>query len=456
MKHLPCEFESRMRDLLGEDFEAYARSLGETPVRAFRVNTEKISVGDFLQLCTFAGQRIPYSETGFYLEREWIGNHPYHHAGMIYVQEPGAMAPAECVDIPPDAWALDMCAAPGGKSSQIRGKLGPDGVLVSNEIIASRCRILTGNMERLGVHNTVVTCMDTDRLARTFPGMFDFIMVDAPCSGEGMFRKDDGAIDEWSPELVQMCARRQREILENARRLLRPGGTIVYATCTFSLEENEMVVDAFLADHAEFTLLPVRESVRASTEDGISFDGCRCQNLSYARRFYPHKNRGEGQFMAVLRHGGVPGVREIPGKRAARKPDPAVKAFLDDTLVQYEVDHVLLYGDTPVYFTPDFPVPAGAAFCCGVTVGEVRKNYIQPHHQFFMAMGKDFRRKIELRLDSPELAAYLRGEEIPASCENGWAVVTVDGCTVGGAKVTGGRAKNHYPKGLRARSELVY
>ena len=188
MKALPQKFAERMKVLLGNEFDDYVSSLNEKPVRAFRVNTDKISLEKFEKINPFTTEKIPYVENGFYFEDEKIGNHPYHHAGMIYVQEPGAMAPAECIEIEPHWCVLDMCSAPGGKSSQLKNKLGENGFLVSNEIIPSRCKILTGNVERLGLKNVVTTCMDTKNLAKIFPEAFDFIMVDAPCSGEGMFR----------------------------------------------------------------------------------------------------------------------------------------------------------------------------------------------------------------------------------------------------------------------------
>lgn len=449
MKTLPVAYETRMRALLGEEFDAYAASLAEPNVRAFRVNTDKISLADFESLGVLTGERIPYVENGFYLTEEHIGDHPFHHAGMIYVQEPAAMAPAECIPIQPDWHVLDMCAAPGGKSTQLKNKLGPSGVLVSNEIIPARCRVLTGNVERLGLTNTVTTCLDTERLADLFPAAFDLITVDAPCSGEGMFRKEENAIPEWSEENVRKCAARQAEILENAVRCLKGGGYILYATCTFSLEENEMTVDAFLERHPEFELVPVSPAVAAHTSDGIAFPGCRCENIRLTRRFYPHKGRGEGQFMAVLHNTNEPAA---PKKSPSPIPfckDPVVAAFLTDVLGDYDASGVRLYNGNPVWFPSDFPVPAGAAFSCGVTIGEVRKNYVQPHHQFFMAQGKRFRRQIPLAADSDLLRRYLHGEEIPADVENGWAAVTVAGCPVGGAKVVDGRAKNHYPKGLR-------
>ncbi|MBE6821437.1 MAG: hypothetical protein E7516_10370 [Ruminococcaceae bacterium] len=451
MKNLPNEYTERMKKLLGNDYEAYIEAVNSEPVRGFRVNTDKISLEDFEKLNVFSSGKIPYVENGFYLDYDKIGNHPYHHAGMIYVQEPGAMAPAECIDIDPGWIILDMCAAPGGKSTQLKNKLGKNGILVSNEIIPSRCRILTGNIERLGLENTVTTCMDTSRLAKTFPKTFDMIMVDAPCSGEGMFRKEDIAIEEWSTENVLKCAQRQSEILDNAALALRNGGYIVYATCTFSLEENEMTVDAFLKRHPEFELVPVKPAVAANTSDGIVFDGCKCDNMSYARRFYPHISKGEGQFMAVLHSTPEPVKLKSPLPSKKDKVDKTVFDFLDDTLTCYDKEKVIMYNGNPVYFDPEFEVGKGVAFSCGVTIGEVRKNYVMPHHQFFMASGKSFKRKINLSPDSDEIKKYLHGEEFETNCENGWAAVTVDGCTAGGVKVVNGRAKNHYPKGLRTK-----
>ena len=449
MKQLPVEFENRMKMLLGDEFEAFKKSYDESPVRAFRVNTEKISVEDFEKINPFPTGKIPYVENGFYFEYDGIGNHPYHHAGMIYIQEPAAMVPVESVDIQPEWKVLDLCAAPGGKSSQIKNKLGEKGVLVSNEIVPSRCKILTGNMERMGFKNVVTTCMHPQKLSKTFPETFDMIMVDAPCSGEGMFRKEEIAIDEWSPENVKMCAERQEEILDCAVKMLKSGGYIVYSTCTFSLEENEMTVDAFLQHHPEFEIVPTTERVRENTADGVSFDGCKCENLHYSRRCYPHKTKGEGQFVAVLHNASENYTGKSISTTNKDKIDKTVTDFLNDTLVDYDKSNVIMYNGNPVFFTPDFSVGKGTAFSRGVTIGEIRKNYIQPHHQFFMAMGTDFKRKINLTANSEEIKKYLHGEEFETDCPNGWAVVMVDGCTVGGVKVSNGRAKNHYPKGLR-------
>ncbi len=451
MKELPIEYYERMQKLLGEEFDNYINTLKDSPVRGFRVNTDKITLEDFKKINFFSNDNIPYVENGFYFDYDKIGNHPYHHAGMIYIQEPAAMAPAECVDIEPDWKIVDMCAAPGGKSTQLRNKLGLNGILVSNEIIPSRCKILTGNIERLGLRNCVTTCMDTRKLANTFPKKFDLVMCDAPCSGEGMFRKEEVAIDEWSSENVTMCSERQSEILENAAMLVKNGGYIIYATCTFSIEENEMTVDKFIANHPEFELVPVNERIIKHTVNGIKYEGCECKNISFARRFYPHISKGEGQFMAVLHNKLGSSDESENAKKTECKIDRIVEEFLDDTLVEYDKSHVLTYNGNPVYFTPDFDVPKGAAFCCGITIGEIKKNYILPHHQFFMAMGINFKRKINLSADSEEIKKFLHGEEFETDCPNGWAVVTVDGCSVGGVKVVNSRAKNHYPKGLRTK-----
>lgn len=449
MKQLPLEFQERMKKLLGAEYEDFLKSYDEKPVRAFRVNTDKISVEDFEKLNVFSNNKIPYVENGFYFDYDGIGNHPYHHAGMIYVQEPAAMAPVESIEIEPDWKVLDLCAAPGGKSSQIKNKLGENGVLVSNEIVPSRCKILTGNIERMGFKNAVTVCMSPQKIAKEFPQTFDMIMVDAPCSGEGMFRKDDTAISEWSVENVKMCAERQSEILDCAAEMLKSGGSIVYSTCTFSLEENEMTVDAFLLRHPDFELVEVSDRVRKSTADGISFDGCKCENIHYTRRCYPHRTKGEGQFVAVLHNTREIDTMDVSGSLNREKPSKILLDFLDDVLVSYDDKNVFMYNGNPVYFGSDFAVKK--AFSYGVTIGEIRKNYVQPHHQCFMAMGKDFKRKIELSADSDEIKKYLHGEEFAVECPNGWAAVFVDGCTVGGAKVSNGTAKNHYPKGLRTK-----
>lgn len=448
---LPPEFKERMKSLLGKEFDNYILTLNEPNVKGFRVNTNKISAEEFQKINVFGNEKIPYVENGYYLDYQGVGNHPYHHAGLIYVQEPAAMAPAECVEIGEDWLILDMCAAPGGKSTQLKNKLGPNGLLVSNEIIPSRCKILTGNIERLGFLNTVTTCLDSAKIANIFPKTFNLIMVDAPCSGEGMFRKEPNATAEWSVANVEKCAARQLEILENATAALKNGGYIIYATCTFSLEENEMVVNKFLQNHKNFEIVRVPKAIEENSENGIVYDQ-ESTHLQYARRFYPHKVKGEGQFVAVLKN-----TDSQDNSTQLKTINPfknsVVSDFLNDTLENYNPNFVKEYNGNPIYFPANFEVKKGTAFSCGVLIGEIRKNYIIPHHQFFMALGGNFKRKIELTLESENLYKYLHGQEIETDAPNGWAVVTVEGATLGGVKVVNGVAKNHYPKGLRINKQ---
>ncbi len=448
MKKLPIEFTARMKALLGDEYDLFEQSLNTEPIKAFRVNTDKIPLEDWEKINIFGKEKVPVTQNGFFLEYDKVGNHPYHKAGLIYVQEPAAMAPAESIDIEENWKILDMCAAPGGKSTQLKNKLGKNGTLIANEIIPSRCKILTGNIERLGLTNTVTTCMDTTRLAETFGAAFDMVMCDAPCSGEGMFRKEQATVHEWSIENVLACAKRQAEILDNAARLVKSGGYIVYSTCTFSLEENEMTVDEFLSRHLDFKIIEVTDRVKKNSSCGINYEGCKCENLHFARRFYPHRQKGEGQFVAVLKNTG----ENIPIKETLVPlplPEKVVFDFLDETLETYDKQKVILKNGTPIYFGGDFCALSVPTFSCGVTIGEIRKNYIVPHHQFFSSMGQYFKHKINLDADSTELQKYLHGEEIPTDAPNGWAVVMVENAALGGVKVVNGVAKNHYPKGLR-------
>lgn len=445
---LPIDFINRMKAILGEEYEKFEASYSEVPVRSFRVNTNKISEENFEKINLFGGKKIPYAENGFYFSCDGIGNHPYHHAGMIYIQEPSAMAPVASVDIQPGWNILDLCASPGGKSTQAAAQ-NPDGVLVSNEIIPSRCKTLTGNIERMGFRNVITTCADAKKIASLYGEVFDLVIVDAPCSGEGMFRKDENAQNEWSVENVLHCAERQREILGEIKTTVKPGGLLLYSTCTFSLEENEENVDWFLNENDNYELIDVKDCVKKYTTDGIMFYGCKEKNISRCRRFYPHVAKGEGQFVALMRKTCGFGIEELPPsalKDIPKNEQKIIFEFLDETLKSYNRKAVKKYKDNFVYFDSDFPVPNGA-FSCGVTIGSLQKNYIKPHHQFFSAMGKLFKQIIEL---TPEQAKkYIHGETVDCEFDKGWCTVTVNGCPIGGAKAVNKTAKNHYPKGLR-------
>ncbi len=436
------EFKIRMKNLLGEEeYLKYEEELTKKSKRALRINPLKKP-----SMLDFPTQPIPYCENGFFFEYDAIGNHPLHHAGAVYVQEPAAMIPVASIDIKPDFKILDTCASPGGKSSQAASFLGESGFIVSNEISPSRVKILAGNLERLGFTNAVVTSTDTKTLTDGFEYFFDLVIVDAPCSGEGMFRKEPDALKDWSIENVKMCAERQKEILQNASRAVKGGGYLLYSTCTFSKEENEDTVNFFLDSNPDFSLVSPNERIIPYTVSGVESEKMR--------RFYPHLFSGEGQFVAVMKRQGD--EERQSGKKSGlqnltKEERKEAEKFLSDTLTDYNPDFLFKFKDNIVYTNPDIPVPEKITYSVSVTVGELKKGYIQPHHQFFTALGNKFKRKIDLPLDDNRLNKYLAGEGFEYNVDNGYAVILADGVTLGGGKAVNGVIKNHYPKGLRRR-----
>ncbi len=456
---IPREFEERMELLLGEgEAKKLISALGEDNVRAFRVNEKKIKINEFLSYGLIDAEPVPYAEDGFYTNEERPGRGAAHHAGMIYMQDPSAMATMHALKLRRGARVLDCCASPGGKSTQISSYIGGEGILVSNEYVAKRCRTLRGNIERLGCENTVLLNLDTKYLAEEYPGFFDLVVCDAPCSGEGMFRKNDVAISEWSLDNVQRCAERQTEILENVCQCVANGGCLLYSTCTFSLEENEMNVDAFLSRHPEFSLCGVEEKLREHTSDGICFDGC-LHDMRMTRRFYPHISRGEGQFIALMRREGEPW--DI-SDRADRTDDEIYRRnkvglriaedFLKENLTQIPQGYTLVEYNGSMFLKPPIRLPRFGVFSAGVCVGEIKGNRLLPHHHLFSSLGGLFKSKLMLDASDTRVSAYLSGNEITMT-ENekfdGYGVLCVNGAPLGGVKASGGVCKNHYPKGLR-------
>ena len=472
---LPIEFKERMKALLGDEAQKFFDELecGET-ARSFRVNINKISVEDFEKINSLDAQKMPHVPDGYYTSEEKPGNTAAHHSGMIYMQDPGAMSSVCAVDIERGAKILDCCAAPGGKSSQLSAYTGENGLVVSNEYVSKRATILQGNLERMGCRSSVVLNFDARELCNTYFEYFDLVVCDAPCSGEGMFRKNDLAISEWSPQNVKMCAERQKSIIDSIEKCVAVGGMLLYSTCTYSLEENEMLVDEFLRTHKNFELIPVKENIRNITADGINFDGAHT-DLSLCRRFYPHVCKGEGQFIALMRKlapsqppkavAAFATAATKNGKKQTSKPQresaeekDAIKIaseFLQTYLTKMP-NKQLTYKGGVVRLCPDCPVPEYNVLMRGVCVGEVVKGRLVPHHQLFSAYGSDFKNKIALALTDLRVAEYIKGMEIDVSdfaeLPDGYAALMVDGCALGGVKVSGGRAKNHYPKGLRSNN----
>lgn len=450
---LPQAFKERMMQLLGDEYDAFIATYDDQDVRGARINTLKINPSDYLDTKRLELEPIPYAHDCYKLISDdvAVGRLPEHHAGIIYMQDPGAMAALGALDIPVGAKVLDLCAAPGGKSGQAAAKIGDTGLLISNEYVPKRAKITVGNLERLGVRNAIVTSLDTKEFKKMYNTFFDVVIADVPCSGEGMFRKNEEAISEWSEDAVAVCRERGCGILDNAATLVKDGGYIIYSTCTYSVEENEGAVYEFLENHPDYELVKTRDELIKHTRGGISINN---KDMSFARRFYPHVCAGEGQFVAVLkRH--CENAKQTTLYKGQEKPlskddERLVRAFLSETLEIIPDIKPCRVGENVVLISHGVPIPPFSVFSAGVLLGELRKGIVSPSHQFFSAYGKYFKRKIELFGNKDLLEKYLSGEEIDVrGCENGYAVITFLGAAVGGVKVSAGRAKNHYPKGLR-------
>ncbi len=453
------KFKSRMSALLGNEYPAFLSKLeNEEAVRGARINTIKCSVSEFSKKSKIPISGISYLNDGFLLgDCDGIGNTPEHHAGMIYIQDPGAMASLSALDIQEGWRVLDMCAAPGGKSSQAAAKIGDGGFLLSNEFVPKRAKIIVSNFERLGIKNAIVTSLDTSELPKLFSGIFNLVIADVPCSGEGMFRKSSEALEEWSEDNVAMCARRQLEILDNAPELVCDGGYLLYSTCTYSLEENETVIDSFLSRHPEFSLIPVKAALKDATADGIVFDGAKHANLTMCRRFYPHISMGEGQFIALMKKETVSKKQTILYKDSACEPSKAERAAIDlffkENLTDIPNGKIAKVGENLVILSHGFSVPPKSVFSAGVLIGSYEKGILKPSHQFFSAYGDLFIRKENLSCDDARVNEYLCGSEIDAIDVqgSGWCSVLYEGIPLGGGKMSLGKIKNHYPKGLRKK-----
>lgn len=454
---LPEKFTERMKVLLGDEYDAFNKALTEDKAKkGLRVNTLKCSD---VQIEESLGSKITplsYVDHGYVFveDASGIGNTPEHAAGQIYIQDPGAMASAAALDVKPGMLVADLCAAPGGKSTQIAAALMGEGVILSNEYVPKRAKILVGNFERMGIKNGIVTSLDTDEFTKLYKNVFDIVVVDAPCSGEGMFRKDVPAIEEWSEENVAVCRERQAKILENASQILKDGGMLLYSTCTYSLEENEMTVDTFLEKHESFILCEVKESLKSVTADGIQFEGAKSKELSKCRRFYPHKADGEGQFIALMQKndgGRAEFLYQDSSKSPSRDEVKIIETFFSEALSKRPVGKIAKYGENLVLISHGMPIPPKSVFSAGVLIGEIRGKNLFPSHQFFSAYGDLF--KIKMNLDEHESRLYLAGEELNAhqNTVSGYCALFYRGSALGGGKISGGKVKNHYPKGLRVR-----
>ena len=428
---LPERFLQRMRSQLGDEYEDFLKSLERPRAVALRFNPLK---GGLPEL-PFVGDPVPWESMGYYYDPEARpGLHIYHEAGVYYLQEASAMAPVQLLDPQPGEKVCDLCAAPGGKTTQIAGRMGGEGFLLCNEINPKRAKILSRNIERMAVPNALVTNEHPGHLAERFPGFFDRVLVDAPCSGEGMFRKEEAAVTDWSEETVAMCAHRQGEILHSAAQMVRPGGRLVYSTCTFAPEEDELAVAAFLEAHPEFTPEPMDAPWFVPGE-----------NSSF--RMWPHKLLGEGHFAAVLRKkesGEESDIQECPGEKLPKQ----WTAFAKELGIRLPAGKAVSFGTRLFWVPEEMPqLQKLKVLRPGLELGEVKKDRFEPSHALALWL-KDCANEHRFPAESEDAKAYLHGEVI-ASEKKGWCLVKAGGYSIGWGKGDGRVLKNHYPKGLR-------
>ena len=451
----PSAFTERMEKMLGDEYPAFINELenGEPSKALFFNGKHDIDIEKKLYLTP-----IPFAENSYYFDFDGIGNTPLHHGGAFYIQDPSAMATIASVRHLEFKNLLDCCASPGGKtlSASLLAKDG--GITVSNEFSVSRCKTLVGNIERFAMKNVIVTNYDmTEKndLHQVYPGFFDLVICDAPCSGEGMFRKyPEQALGDWSVGNVLLCARRQSMILDNAASLVKNGGYLLYSTCTFSMDENELQIDSFLKSHPEFSLVPVSEEVIKVTSDGYIPDGCD-DNLRMCRRFYPHISKGEGQFIALMQKSDSFNSDKEKSKYVSPLSKPseaeikALREFVSKAMTEFDFSKVYKYNDNLIYIDFDGKIPSKKVFSCGVKLGVIEKNRFVPHHQLFKCFSDAFKNIVDLTGYDTSCEKYLHGEVFDFDIPDGWCVVEYCGFVLGGGKTTDNCVKNHYPKGLR-------
>jgi 16S rRNA C967 or C1407 C5-methylase (RsmB/RsmF family)/NOL1/NOP2/fmu family ribosome biogenesis protein len=478
--NLPVDFLARMKTMLDEEYPDFLASYDAPLCHALRHDERKLLPDGGLPFPTVA---VPWSEHGFYYEESddvRPGKHPWHEAGVYYIQEASAQLPASLCPPAPGDKVLDLCAAPGGKATALGAALHGEGMLIANEISGSRAAILSQNIERMGIPNAVVTSEAPATLARRFPAFFDKIVVDAPCSGEGMFRKEPQAAEMWSPDNVATCAARQLDILSDAAVMLAPDGYLTYSTCTFAPEENEGVLMAFLQAHPDFEVVDTLNArVLDALDTGILDHGCAewveghedysdeiREAARHAIRVFPHHAKGEGHF-AVLLHRTGEAADAVPAQKkkdATRKGggkgkdpvDAAMRLFTEfarETLVRVPDGVPRLFGDRLYLLPAACPADLDGLriLRAGLCVGTVKGERFEPDHALALALRTvDAAKVFTLDTDSHQDTAYLHGDVLPCAPDmRSWHLVTVDGFPIGWGKASGGMMKNHYPKGLR-------
>ena len=447
---LPIQFENRMKSILGSNFERFMLEFQNNPYRALRINTLKCDKKFLKDKLTFLNEPTKFCDNSYYLPSDFQkpGNHPLHHAGAFYIQEPSASAVVEAIGIEENDKVLDLCASPGGKSTQAAAKLNGTGLLVCNEYVASRVQPLLSNIERMGIPNAVVTSAHPDELCSKFAEFFDKVIVDAPCSGEGMFRKDFGAVQDWSVENVKTCAERQLKILYSAAKTVKKGGKLVYSTCTYSPEENEMTVERFLNAFPDFVLVP---TMHHFGQNAIKEYAPNTDNIEYARRIF-NFDGGEGHFVAVMQRLGECEATHFSSKKII-KSNPVIdgfNSFFKENFTGNVPENITCEGDK-VYIIPEYDEIADLkAVRKGMFAGIYKNGRFIPEHSLFNTPFYNAVNFLDLDCDSLNVKKFLHGEEIDCDITlKGYVQIRINGIPTGFGKASNGRLKNHYPKGLR-------
>ncbi len=460
---LPDQFTTQMKELLGSEYDSYVACLDQPMYHALRVNTLKISVEEFLRIAPFTLTPVPWCANGFYYDEkvDQPSRHPYYYAGLYYLQEPSAMTPASVIPIEEGDKVLDICAAPGGKSTELAAKLGRTGYLVSNDISASRAKALLKNLEVFGAPNVLITCEPPNKLSEKFQHYFDKILIDAPCSGEGMFRKSASMVSAWEQNGNEMFAGIQRGILNEIVKMIKPGGTILYSTCTFAPLENEQSIEYLLSLDPDLKLLEVPKY--SGFEPGHpEWGNTGNPELTKCARLFPHRLKGEGHFVSLIEKEAGDGVSHIsdymPGKSVLSEETKAFLAMVDwDINTQrLELNHDRLY-----YIPKGCPDSRGLRVLRqGLLMGEEKKKRFEPSQALAMALRmEEFQNTLNLMSEDSRVVKYLKGETIEFTDADqirgtgkGWILVCVDGYPLGFGKAQNGIIKNKYLPGWRMMS----
>lgn len=450
---LPQSYITRMKMMLGEDYDNYVSSFESSYHHGLRVNTSKISVEEFLKICPFELKPVPWCSNGFYYEETvQPAKHPYYFAGLYYIQEPSAMTPASVLPVEPGDCVLDLCAAPGGKSTELAAKLNGTGILISNDISNSRAKALLKNLELFGIANSCVVSEPPNVLANRLEGYFDKILIDAPCSGEGMFRKANSMVKAWEQNGVDYFVGIQRSITKDAWRMLKPGGIMLYSTCTFSPDENEQAIEAMLSEHPDMELLEV-PPYEGFDPGHPEWTRNHVEAVTKCKRLWPHRIEGEGHFIAMAKkrdsdaHGG-----QYPYHKGKGVISKDAIAFLDSLSYPLNLNQIEVVKER-LYLLPDnMPDVKGFRLLrTGLYLGEMKKNRFEPSQALAMALTpSQVEQSISFSAEDDRVIRYLKGETITTDTdESGWILICVDGYPLGWGKANRGVIKNKYLAGWR-------